>query len=167
MAMVRAIRREPQGARQGLIEDEVRLDFDGRYRRRIALVGVNGLSFLLDLPKPERLRHGDALLLDDGRRVRVTAAPEPLAEITASSADALVRIAWHLGNRHLPVMLADGRIFIRQDHVIEAMVAGLGAAVRRVEAPFDPESGAYAEGGHGHHHHDHDHEDGDHDHQHT
>lgn len=159
--MIRAVRREPQGSRQGLIEDQVTLDFDGRHRRRIVLTGSNGLEFLLDLPQAERLRHGDALLLEDGRRVRVVAAPEPLAEITAPSADALVRIAWHLGNRHLPVMLAEGRILIRQDHVIEQMVQGLGATVVCVDAPFDPESGAYADGTHGHHHH------GDNDHQHA
>lgn len=156
--MIRAVRREPQGSRQGLIEDQVTLDFDGRHRRRIMLTGSKGLEFLLDLPQAERLRHGDALLLEDGRRVRVVAAPEPLAEITAPSADALVRIAWHLGNRHLPVMLTQGRILIRQDHVIEQMVQGLGATVVHVDAPFDPESGAYADGMHGHHHGDYDHQ---------
>ncbi|WP_072394171.1 urease accessory protein UreE [Hyphomicrobium sp. CS1GBMeth3] len=159
--MIRAVRREPQGARHGLIEDEVTLGFDGRFRRRIALTGAKGLQFLLDLPQVERLRNGDALVLEDGRRVRVIAAPEPLAEITAPSADALVRIAWHLGNRHLPVMLAEERILIRRDHVIEDMVRGLGATVAHVDAPFDPESGAYADGAHGHHHHHH-HEDHDH-----
>ena len=165
--MIRAIRHESQGAHHEPVDDEVTLDFDQRHRRRMTLIGTGGLEFLLDLPKAERLRGGDALILDDGRRVRVNAAPEPLAEIAAPSADALVRIAWHLGNRHLPVMLAPGRLIIRQDHVIEDMVRGLGATVTKVEAPFDPESGAYAGGGHGHHHHHHHHHDEDHGDQHA
>jgi len=150
--MLRAVAYEKAGARHGLFDDEVLLDFDQRHRRRIAMTGLRGLAFLLDLPRAERLRHGDALLLEDGRRVRVNAAPEPLARIGAAGEGALVRIAWHLGNRHLPVMLAPDHLFIRRDHVIEDMVRGLGATVDLVEAPFDPEGGAYA-GGAGHHHH--------------
>lgn len=150
--MLRAIECEPHGARHGLIDDEVTLDFDNRHRRRLAMRGKGGLEFLLDLPRARRIRQGDTLLLEDGRRVRVIAAKEPLAEISASSAADLVRIAWHLGNRHLPVMLLPDRIFIRRDHVIENMVRLLGASVQIVEAPFDPEDGAYAGGG-GHHHH--------------
>jgi urease accessory protein len=159
--MLRAVAFEKAGARHGLIDDEVLLDFDQRHRRRIAMTGLRGIEFLLDLPRAERLRNGDALLLEDGRRVRVKAAPEPLARITALEPGALVRIAWHLGNRHLPVMLATDHLFIRRDHVIEDMVRGLGATVELVEAPFDPEGGAYA-GGFGHHHHHH----GDDDHHH-
>jgi urease accessory protein len=159
--MLRAVAFEKAGARHGLIDDEVLLDFDQRHRRRIAMTGLRGIEFLLDLPRAERLRNGDALLLEDGRRVRVKAAPEPLARITAPEPGALVRIAWHLGNRHLPVMLATDHLFIRRDHVIEDMVRGLGATVELVEAPFDPEGGAYA-GGFGHHHHHH----GDDDHHH-
>ncbi len=92
----------------------------------------------------------------------MVAAPEPLAEIGASdAAAAMARVAWHLGNRHLPVQLVGTRLRIRRDHVIEAMVEGLGGRVVAIEAPFDPESGAYAgEAGHGHthggHHHHHD-----------
>lgn len=157
--MLRAIACESQGARHGLIDDEVRLDFDNRHRRRLAMRGKDGLEFLLDLPRAHRLRQGDTLLLEDGRRVRVMAAKEELAEITTTSAVDLVRVAWHLGNRHLPVMLLPDRILIRRDHVIEDMVRLLGASVAMVEAAFDPEDGAYAGGGHHHHHHgdDHDH----------
>ena len=159
--MLRAIVCEPQGARHGLIDDEVTLDFDNRHRRRLAMTGKGGLKFLLDLPRARRIRQGDTLLLEDGRRVRVIAAKEPLAEIRAPSDADLVRIAWHLGNRHLPVMLASGRILIRRDHVIEDMVRLLGATVEIVDAPFDPEDGAYAGGGgHHHHHHDDDHDHG-------
>lgn len=157
--MLRAIECEARGARHGLLEDAVTLDFDQRHRRRIALKGERGLEFLLDLPRAQRLRHGDALLLDDGRRVRVVAAVEPLTEITAASSDELVRIAWHLGNRHLPVMLGPGSLTIRRDHVIEDMARGLGATVSHVHAPFDPEGGAYEAAGHSHHGHHHHHED--------
>jgi urease accessory protein len=94
--------------------------------------------------------------------VRVRAKPEPLLEIHAHDDGELVRIAWHLGNRHLPVQLLADRIRIRADHVIKDMVEGLGGHVDDIEAPFDPESGAYAGGG-GHHHH---HHDDDHDHHH-
>jgi urease accessory protein len=100
------------------------------------------------------LRDGDGLALDDGRIVAVHAAPEPLAEITAHSAPELLRVAWHLGNRHLPAQLERDRIRIRRDHVIEEMVEGLDAHVAHIQAPFDPEGGAYAGGGHHHHHHD-------------
>ncbi len=110
--MLRAVACEKAGARHGLIDDEVLLDFDQRHRRRIAMTGLRGTEFLLDLPRAERLRNGDALVLDDGRRVRVKAAPESLAKIAAPGPGALVRIAWHLGNRHLPVMLAPDHLFI-------------------------------------------------------
>jgi urease accessory protein len=129
--------------------DSVRLDFEGRYRRRVTLATLSGLEVLLDLPRAQRLRHGDVLVLEDGRPIRVEAAPEPLVEIRAVSADALTRIAWHLGNRHLPVMLGAGFIRIRRDHVIEDMVRGLGGSLEALTAPFDPERGAYA-GGHMH-----------------
>lgn len=152
--MLRAIACESQGARHGLIDDEVTLDFDNRHRRRLAMTGKGGLEFLLDLPRAHRIRQGDTLLLEDGRRVRVMAAKEALAEITTASSAGLVRVAWHLGNRHLPVMLLPDRILIRRDHVIEDMVRLLGASVEMVEAAFDPEDGAYAGGGH---HHDDDH----------
>jgi urease accessory protein len=148
--------------------DVVVLDFDDRHRRRVVMEGVRGLSFLLDLPAAAALRGGDALRLEDGRLVEVVAAPEPLAEIRAPDAAALVRIAWHLGNRHLPTQLLGSRLRIRRDHVIEEMARGLGGRVAAIEAPFDPEGGAYA-GGHGRggqadHDHGHDGEHHDHDH---
>jgi urease accessory protein len=133
--------------------DRVLIDFDRRHRRRILLATESGSEVLLDLPLPARLRHGDGLRLDDGGVVRVCAKPEPLLEIHAHDEGDLVRIAWHLGNRHLPVQLFGDRIRIRADHVIEEMVEGLGGHVDTIEAPFDPEPGAYA-GGHQHHHHD-------------
>ncbi len=93
-----------------------------------------------------RLREGDGLVLDSGGIVRVRARPEPLLEIHGHDADTLVRIAWHLGNRHLPVQVLAGRLRIREDHVIADMVRQLGGHAQRVEAPFDPEAGAYAGG---------------------
>jgi urease accessory protein len=133
--------------------DRVLIDFDRRHRRRILLATDGGKEVLLDLPQAARLRHGDGLALEDGGVVRVCAKPESLLEIHAHDDGDLIRIAWHLGNRHLPVQLIGDRIRIRADHVIEEMVEGLGGHVDAIEAPFDPEAGAYA-GGHQHHHHD-------------
>jgi urease accessory protein len=133
--------------------DRVLIDFDRRHRRRILLPTEGGNEVLLDLPQAARLRHGDGLVLDDGGVVRVCAKPERLLEIHAHEEGELVRIAWHLGNRHLPMQLLGDRIRIRADHVIEEMVEGLGGHVDPIDAPFDPEAGAYA-GGHQHHHDD-------------
>jgi urease accessory protein len=130
--------------------DTVVLDFDGRHRRRMAMTGTRGLEFLLDLENATVLRGGDALVLDDNRLIEVVAAPEPLAEIRGSDPHHLVRVAWHLGNRHLPTQIMPKGLRIRRDHVIEAMVKGLGARVIEIEAPFDPEGGAYTGSGHGH-----------------
>ena len=142
--------------------DQVLVDFDRRHRRRILLTTEKGDAVLLDLPHAVRLRHGDGLVVAGGV-VRVVARPEPLAEIHGHDEGEMVRIAWHLGNRHLPVQLVGERIRIRRDHVIEEMVELLGGHVDIIEAPFDPEAGAYAPGGSGHSHH-HDHDDDDHHH---
>jgi len=143
--------------------DSVVLDFDDRHRRRMAMTGTRGLEFLLDLENAVALRGGDALVLEDGRLVEVVAAPEPLLEIRGADPAHLVRIAWHLGNRHLPTQIAGKGLRIRKDHVIEEMVKGLGARVIEIEAPFDPEGGAYAAS---HAAHDHAHGDAGHDHAH-
>lgn len=142
--------------------DAVTVDFDDRHRRRKRYVGTTGLAFLLDLPGAAVLRDGDGLLLEDGGIVAVRAAPEPLVEIRARTAHELLRLAWHLGNRHLPAEIASDRLLIRYDHVIVHMLEGLGAQVRRVEAAFNPEGGAYGEHNRDPHHrhghaHDHDH----------
>ena len=123
--------------------DVVRLTFDDRFRRRWRFTGAAGLSFLLDLPEARLLNHGDGLQLDGGGYVAVEALPEPLLDVTARDADALARIAWHLGNRHLPVQLGSGRLRLRADHVIEDLLRKLGASVRAIEAPFTPEGGGY------------------------
>jgi urease accessory protein len=148
--------------------DTVVLDFDDRHRRRMAMMGTRGLEFLLDLEKAVALRGGDALVLEDGRLIEVVAAAEPLVEIRGADPLHLVRVAWHLGNRHLPTQILPKGLRIRRDHVIEAMVKGLGARIIEIEAPFDPEGGAYAEShapdSHGHDHAAHDHDHGHHDH---
>jgi urease accessory protein len=130
--------------------DTIVLDFDDRHRRRMAMTGTRGLEFLLDLESAVALRGGDALVLEDGRLIEVVAAPEPLIEIRCNDPQHLVRVGWHLGNRHLPTQIMGKALRIRRDHVIEAMVKGLGARVIEIEAPFDPEGGAYAGGGHSH-----------------
>ncbi|HVZ14566.1 MAG TPA: urease accessory protein UreE [Bauldia sp.] len=150
--MIRATTVTPAGKWKGKTTDTVVLDYDQRHRRRMAMTGNGGTEFLLDLSDAMPLRDGDGLTLEDGRIVRVEAAPEPLAEIHAHDDAELLRVAWHLGNRHLPAQLTARVIRIRRDHVIEEMVEGLGAHVHHIDAPFDPEGGAYS---HGHHHHPH------------
>jgi urease accessory protein len=137
------------------------LDYDARHRRRLTLASDAGEPFLLDLPRTEVLREGDGLALSDGTWLEVKAAAEPLLEVRAATPALLMRLAWHLGNRHLPTAIESDRLLIRDDHVIAEMLEGLGAALRRIDAPFTPEGGAYSTGpdhqhGH-HHHHDHDH----------
>jgi urease accessory protein len=123
--------------------DCVVLDYDDRQRRRVAMAGSKGTAFLLDLPGNASLHGGDALVLEDGRLIEVVAAPEPLLEIRCADARQLARIAWHLGNRHLPVQILDRAIRIRRDHVIADMAVRLGARVIEIETSFDPEGGAY------------------------
>jgi urease accessory protein len=166
--MIRATRVVGQHRWTEAPADTVVLDFDDRHRRRMAMTGTRGLAFLLDLENAVALRGGDALVLDDGRLVEVVAAPEPLVEIRGADPHHLIRVAWHLGNRHLPTQIMPKGLRIRRDHVIEAMVKGLGARVVEIEAPFDPEGGAYADPAHdhahddhAHHHHEHDHHAGD------
>jgi urease accessory protein len=126
----------------GRFVDRVILAADDRHRRRLVMTGEAGTRFLLDLPQAAMLRDGDGLVLDDGSIVRVVGKPEALVEITAPAADRL-RIAWHIGNRHIEMQVVGDKLRIRRDHVIEAMLAGLGAQLTPIEAPFDPEPGAY------------------------
>ncbi|MBV8104527.1 MAG: urease accessory protein UreE [Hyphomicrobiales bacterium] len=168
--MLRADRVIAAGAWSEEPIDTVVLDFDERYRRRFVMTGVGGLAFLLDLPEAAMLRGGDGLKLEDGRIVEVLAAPEALAEIRAADALGLMRVAWHLGNRHLAVEIMPKALRIRRDAIIEEMAKRLGASVIALEAPFNPEGGAYVkaeEAGRGHDHgHAHDHGHDHHDHAH-
>lgn len=157
--MIRAIAVRPAGDWHQQAADTIVLGYDDRHRRRMAMVATRGLKFLLDLAEAAALRDGDALALEDGRLVEVLAAPEPLSEIRGIDARQLSRLAWHIGNRHLPAQIGEKWIRIRRDYVIADMVKGLGGRVIDIEAPFDPESGAYAGAGatasqdHGHHQH--------------
>ena len=134
-------------------------DHDQRHRRRILLRTESGHDLLLDLAHTQHLRDGDAIACDDGRLVRIVSLPERLLEITADSPHALLRLAWHLGNRHLPVAISAGSLLIREDHVIADMVRGLGGFARETLAPFDPETGAYDAALAAPHHHGHSHDD--------
>ncbi len=150
--MRRAIRVHPHGAwPRAEAAAAVTIAHLDRHRRRIRLVADLGEAFLLDLPRARHLADGDGLELDDGAWLEVRAAPEPLLEIDAADRATLLRIAWHLGNRHLPLQLAGERLRIRADAVIAEMVAGLGGRLTRLDAPFDPEIGAYAGAPHRHH----------------
>jgi urease accessory protein len=130
--------------------DTVTLPFLDRHRRRIRLVADSGAPFLLDLPRAHHLAEGDGLELDNGSYIRVRAAAEAVIEIATDTPIDLLRIAWHVGNRHLPMQALEGRLRIRADHVIAMMVEGLGGRISRLDAPFDPEIGAYAGAPHGH-----------------
>lgn len=170
----KVIRRADLGRR--ITIDSITLEREQRYRRRVALATDRGHEFLLDLPEATYLADGDALELSNGVLVKVVAAQEDLLEIHAHDAEALARIAWHIGNRHTPAEIAKGALYIQPDHVLEEMVIGLGAHVHKVRRPFEPEGGAYGGKGplarghhHGHEHgHAHDHGHGhDHHHGHT
>jgi urease accessory protein len=128
--------------------DRVVLDADERHRRRVVLTGEGGTKFLLDLANATALRDGDGLVLDNGTIICVVAKSEPLVEIAATDPAALARLAWHLGNRHTELQVVSDRLRMRRDRVLEDMLAGLGAHLTPIEAPFEPERGAY-EHGHG------------------
>ena len=152
------------------IIDSVILTPEQRRAPHGGVTGVKGTRVEFDLAEPVALRMGDLLLLDDGNLVEVLAEPEPLIEARAKDLTALARLAWHLGDRHVPVQLFSNRLRVRRDAAIEALLTRLGAKIVAIEAPFDPEGGAYIASAHTHrhghdHHHDHDHDD-HHDHHH-
>jgi urease accessory protein len=146
--------------------DTVILDYAQRSAQKVTVTSVKGGTIEIDLHEPVRLRTDDLLVLEDGGLVEVVAAAEPLIEARAADIAGLARLAWHLGDRHVPVQVLPNRIRARRDLAIEALLASLGAKVAIIEAPFEPEGGAYASShGHDHAHHDHDHGH-DHDHSH-
>jgi urease accessory protein len=150
MRRVREIKRAGEW-RAVAASDRIVLDSGDRHRRRSVLIGERGTSALLDWPQPVLLRDGDGLVLDDGRIVAVVGDPEALLELGAQTPLQLVRLAWHIGNRHADVQISGEHLRIRRDHVLEDMVAGLGATVTAIEAPFDPEAAS----SHDHHVHEH------------
>jgi urease accessory protein len=145
MLRVTTIKRKAEMS-AGRIADTVTLDYQDRRRRRIVLTGERGTTFLLDLPHATTLRDGDGLVLDDGAIVCVVGKPEALVEVATAGASDLVRLAWHIGNRHGDVQVIGDKLRTRRDHVLEEMLRALGATLTPVEAPFDPEPGAYDHG---------------------
>lgn len=141
------------------VVDTVILDYAQRSAEKLTVIGVKGIVLDIDLHQAARLRTDDLLVLDDGTLVEVVAAPEPLIEARAAGLAGLSRLAWHLGDRHVPVQVLSNRIRARRDPAIESLLVSLGAKVIVIDAPFEPEGGAYASG------HDHDHAHG-HDHSH-
>jgi urease accessory protein len=132
--------------------DRVVLDADERQRRRVVLTGENGTTFLLDLERPATLRDGDGLVLEDGAIVEVQGAPEPLIEVAGNGANNMLRFAWHIGNRHTELQIVGDRLRIRRDHVLEGMLAQMGARLTAIDAPFDPEVVPQAAGAANHDH---------------
>jgi urease accessory protein len=137
------------------VTDVIELRFDQRERSRLRARLANGEEIGIDLPVGTVLHHGSRLALDGGRVVAVEAAIESLLEITAADGAGLARIAYHVGNRHAPIEIDGDRLRILPDHVLRAMVEGLGGHVREVAERFHPEAGAYGHGHvHGRHRHD-------------
>jgi urease accessory protein len=171
LRVVRVIHSASSSARQ---VDSLILKPDERRLQTGHFTGVNGTHIGAMLPEPVLLRNGDALELDDGSIVEVVIEPEPLIEIRGHDLTHLARLAWHLGDRHVPVQIFANRLRMRPDGALEAMLKALGARLTPIEAPFDPEGGAYAHHAHHghdhehthHHHHDHDHFHPDHSHGH-
>lgn len=134
------------------VVDTLTLDHEARHRRRLSLTGENGVAFLLDLERATILDDGDAVKLEDGRLVQIKAAPERLIEIRAETPLRLMKVAWHVGNRHVAAELTADALYIAHDHVLLEMVRGLGATATLVDRPFRPERGAYESHAHDHGH---------------
>jgi urease accessory protein len=144
------------------IADTVILDYAQRSAEKVTVTGAKGTIIDIDLHLPVRLRTDDLLLLDDGTLLEVVAASEPLIEARASDLAGLSRLAWHLGDRHIAVQVLTNRVRAQREAAVETLLTSLGAKVTMIDAPFEPEGGAYAlsqahdHGHHGHAHHDHD-----------
>ncbi len=123
-------------------DDSVTLDYEDRFLRRKVLTTDSGYKFLVDLCQTASVNQGDAFVLEDGRLVQVVPATEDLLEIKGD----ILRLAWHIGNRHMPCQIETDRLLIQRDHVIRDMLGKLGADVRDVHEPFTPEGGAYGHG---------------------
>src|SRR5262245_52307285 len=132
----------------------VTLDFEARHRRRTRLTTDQGEDVLLHLPKAVAMADGDGLQLEDRRWLKIQAAAELVIEIRHRDPNQLVRLAWHLGNRHLPIEFRNQALRIQPDHVIEDMLYGFGAELAKVQAPFQPEGGAYSSHSHPQNHND-------------
>jgi urease accessory protein len=189
MLQIKSKLKAARGAYKIEVRGELKLPFEQRQKSRLHARLASGEEVALVLPRGEVLRGGDLVTASDGRVIEVIAAPEKVLHVECASAAGLARAAYHLGNRHVPVQVGEGFLRIAEDHVLEEMLKGLGAKLRHMEAPFEPEAGAYS-GGHRHdemghggrihefgehehgpshehaHGHDHDHEHCDHPHHH-
>ena len=139
------LRIEARAAAAAIATDRVRMTFAERARARLVVRLDSGVEAALALPRGAALRHGDRLLASDGRIVEVIAAPEPLLHVEAADPAVLARAAYHLGNRHVAVELGTGRLRVAQDAVLERLLRGLGLEPVPVDAPFEPEGGAYGQ----------------------
>jgi urease accessory protein len=134
--------------------DVVVLNYERRRHCRGTLLGTKGTQLFVEFAEPMLLHGGDALLLDTGDIIEVAAEPEALIEIRAAHLTTLARIAWALGDRHVPVQILSDRLRLRPDAPLEAVLRDLGGKVEAIVAPFDPEGGAYrSDDGAGHQHH--------------
>lgn len=156
----RAVSVAPAGSGDGDVAGKVVLAHDERHLRRRAIELTDGGKVLVDLLEPATLADGDQLVLEDGRRIEIGAAPEELYEVRARDAAHLAELAWHIGGRHLAAAIEGGRILILRDHAVRDMLEGLGGTVADVVAPFSPLRGSHSGHDHGHDHHHH----GQHDH---
>jgi len=144
-------------------EDEVALDFDLRQKSRLRVILKSGREAALKMVRGSILRGGDFLQSDCGVIIKVIAAPQSMMKVTAHTTLALNRAAYHLGNRHVPLQIGDGWLLLEQDSVLKQMLLGLGVEVTDLQAPFEPESGAYGGG----HHHANEHDETEHQHGHV
>ena len=132
------------------IEDTITLTYDQRFIRRKKLVSDNNFGFLVNLSETVSLKKNDGFLLDNGSIILIKSAEEELLEITSNN---LMKITWHIGNRHIPCQIENDRLLIQVDKVIENLVIKLGGSVKIVKEEFNPEGGAYGLGRtHGHKH---------------
>jgi urease accessory protein len=157
--MPRAIRVLPASERSSAaVIDTIILPYAQRQVHKGFLFGVKGTCIELDLDELARLRTDDALVLDDGGLVEIVAEPESLIEVRAGEAGSLARLAWHLGDRHVAVQVLERRLRVRREPAIETLLVTLGAKPVGIEAPFEPEGGAYEAAPADHHHHNHPHD---------
>jgi urease accessory protein len=141
--MLRAVSILPPDHGEGAPFDTIVLQHDERRLRRKLLTFSKGTEVMVDFPQTVTLEHGSGLKLNDGRIVEITAAAELLYAVTARDTAHLVRLAWHIGNRHTSAQLDADRILIKRDHVLKTMLEGLGATISNVSEPFYAEHGAY------------------------
>lgn len=135
---------------QDSVFESIELNFDTRQKSRFRATLENGDDIGADLPRTGILRSGSLIATDCGEILKVEAKPEQLMTVTSADSFELLKAAYHLGNRHVPLMLTPTALYFEPDHVLAEMVEGLGLRVELVWHPFEPESGAYAQHQHEH-----------------